>query len=404
MTNRREFIRSLGHSLPAGAALPFLAGTSGVNHRREVGPSNRRAEDAVPGTIHDVREFGARGDGKTDDTAAIQAAIDGHPDKSIRVYFPSGTYRHEGLRVQTSGGADGSRILFGDGTQSRLVHTGQGPSIRLGLVSKPGTIQLRHLHIDAEGDRGTHGVQLDHTRTVMVSVRGCAISRHAGSGIYSVDSWHARVANCLIVRNGDAGVWLTGTNGAYLWANTIERNRIGVKLGASEDEYEGKTSRRVQGCRLAGMNIIQSNDRMGVLLRGVEGVSVTGNYFEANGVGVQQEHSINNLGSTIRENRFNISDEGCAIQLLGGRHSEIRANTVVGGGGGDDAAYYFAEAADHVTFEPGYVASTVSKRTVGEGARTSDTTGGSKLDESIRANRRRIRTIEAALKKLGIID
>jgi hypothetical protein len=43
-------------------------------------------------TIVDVRQFGARGDGVTDDTAAIQAAIDAVPDTGGTVTFPPGMY------------------------------------------------------------------------------------------------------------------------------------------------------------------------------------------------------------------------------------------------------------------------------------------------------------------------
>ncbi len=40
----------------------------------------------------DVRAFGAKGDGKTDDTAAIQAAEDSLPDQGGTLYFPPGTF------------------------------------------------------------------------------------------------------------------------------------------------------------------------------------------------------------------------------------------------------------------------------------------------------------------------
>ncbi len=36
--------------------------------------------------------YGARGDGRTDDTAAIQRALDDHPDQGAILYFPNGTY------------------------------------------------------------------------------------------------------------------------------------------------------------------------------------------------------------------------------------------------------------------------------------------------------------------------
>lgn len=404
ITDRRDFIRALGCGLPACAALPYTGSGNPSAPSAQPPPLSNTADHVARGKIHDVTDFGARGDGEADDTEAIQAAIDARRDESVRVYFPSGTYLHTGLSVQTSAGADGSRILMGDGTQSRLVHTGEGPSIRAGLVRKPGLIEFRSLHIDGGDGKGSHGIHFDRTRTVMVMVRDCGISHHGASGIYSLDSWHTRIVNCLIVRNGDAGIWLSGSNGPYIWANTVERNPIGVKLGSTVSEYEGATSRRVQGGRLSGMNIIQRNDEVGVLLREVEGVSVTGNYFEANGVGIRQENSINNLGSTIRENRFNISDHGCAVELMGGRHVAVRHNTVVGGGGGGDAAYQFAEPARAIAFERGYVASTVSAQTIGDDTGLSTSADSSNLSDTVSDNHRRITSIERALRRYGVID
>lgn len=40
-----------------------------------------------------VKDFGAKGDGATDDTAAIQAALEAAPDHGGVVFFPAGTYR-----------------------------------------------------------------------------------------------------------------------------------------------------------------------------------------------------------------------------------------------------------------------------------------------------------------------
>src|SRR5690242_1518904 len=39
-----------------------------------------------------VKDFGAKGDGKTDDTAAIQKAFDGFKEGAT-IYLPAGTYR-----------------------------------------------------------------------------------------------------------------------------------------------------------------------------------------------------------------------------------------------------------------------------------------------------------------------
>ena len=70
-----------------------------------------------------VKDFGAVGDGATDDTAAIQAALDAVPSGGEEVVFPSTStsYRHSGLIVKTSG-----TRLSGVGGAVPLKYNGSG--------------------------------------------------------------------------------------------------------------------------------------------------------------------------------------------------------------------------------------------------------------------------------------
>jgi hypothetical protein len=74
-----------------------------------------------------VKDFGAVGDGVTDDTAAIQAAIDAFP-LGAKILFPSGTYLTDGgHNVTATGieligeGIDATRILFNAASSATAV-------------------------------------------------------------------------------------------------------------------------------------------------------------------------------------------------------------------------------------------------------------------------------------------
>ena len=58
-----------------------------------------------------IVEFGAVSDGKTDNTAAIQKALDAAASSGMAVYIPAGTFRHTG--VLKANGVD----IFGDGRE-----------------------------------------------------------------------------------------------------------------------------------------------------------------------------------------------------------------------------------------------------------------------------------------------
>jgi len=75
--------------------------------------------------VHDVREYGARGDGATDDTAAIQRGIDTIADQGGGVlFFPPGTYNHDALQLRAG------VILRGASNQaSVLQYTGTGGNV-----------------------------------------------------------------------------------------------------------------------------------------------------------------------------------------------------------------------------------------------------------------------------------
>jgi polygalacturonase len=90
-------------------------------------PSASRAADAPPAKVFDVREFGAKGDGKTLDTVAIQKALDecGNAGGGL-VRFPAGTYLSKPitLRTKTTVQLDEGAMLQATGDQSAFLKSG----------------------------------------------------------------------------------------------------------------------------------------------------------------------------------------------------------------------------------------------------------------------------------------
>lgn len=81
--------------------------------------------------VVNVLEFGAVGDGVTDDTDAIAAAVEAAGDRAV--YLPPGTYVRDGGNIDASGFTllgevriEGIRILVGDGTPEGNVSAPRG--------------------------------------------------------------------------------------------------------------------------------------------------------------------------------------------------------------------------------------------------------------------------------------
>lgn len=159
----------------------------------------RRLEDRFA-DIANVKDFGAKGDGISDDTAAIQAAI----DASGSVFFPIGTYAFTNIVI----GKQGVRLIGASKYWTKLLHTGSGVAISLGDITKDNaqasrtTIENLWLY---GNDTSTHGIFLQSR------------DHHGGAGV-----WEDGSKNCTL-RSIKFDKFKNGTClQVESWANSID--------------------------------------------------------------------------------------------------------------------------------------------------------------------------------------
>ncbi len=198
-----------------------------------------------------VADFGATGDGVTDDTAAITAAITAATVAGGNVYFNPGTYLISGdlnVPVDVSLSSQGSPMaqILGSGTE-RIVVTGQPATQR-------GGGKIERLYLNGVG------IILGKTGSdygVGSTLRGLEIYGVTGYGVtYRHHSYLTLLDDCNIHDCSLAGVWFDFTGAATdAGANMVIRNSrmfdmaVGVLItGLTADGC----SLVLQGCDLEG--------------------------------------------------------------------------------------------------------------------------------------------------------
>lgn len=147
-----------------------------------------------------VTDYGATGDGTTDDTTAIQAAIDAvEAAGSGRLYFPSGNYRITStLDIEASG-----MVLVGEGADTGRVANANWPS-RLfwdGTTSD----NMIELDTDLSGDlRGVHFEKLTLDCQDTASVYPVYINTNVSDGCFR---------DCVIRKMNKAATFAQGATG-----------------------------------------------------------------------------------------------------------------------------------------------------------------------------------------------
>ena len=209
---------------------------------------------STPLTAADVKQSGAIGDGRSDDTAAIQRAV----DKGGHVTFSEGIYRITRTIVIdleragfTSLKADGAAkiIMAGSGPAFRFVGTNEARETlakteshiwnrqRMPLID---ALSIEAITLKLTGSRASGTIQLTITRTHVRRVR---------HGIHLVKSnRNVILSNCHIYANSGIGIFY---DDVYVHQSNITGCHISYNLGGGVVSRAGDVRNiQISGCDL----------------------------------------------------------------------------------------------------------------------------------------------------------
>lgn len=277
-----------------------------------------RTLGARAGDVVNVKDspFNAKGDGAADDTAAIQAALNGAKSRSMgaEVYFPAGKYKvssplvldlsapGEVLRVSLRGDGAGASIIERAGWSSSTVLQIKGGT-GAGLETRA---YLKSLGLVAAGKTGA-GLDADNLAYFHiedVSVQGFA------TGIALSDVLSAQIESVEISDNA-AGVYAARTDTAYPNAITIVSAVI-ANNSSYGIQVAGPSTLTMIGGTVEGNGVGGSGTRWGVKLdssgyEGAVGANLIGVYFEGNegAADLWLDQSVNEAAASVKGCTFN---------------------------------------------------------------------------------------------------
>jgi len=192
-------------------ARPTSAATGTIAPTTTTGSTSASGTPAYAQTILNVKQYGAAGNGTTDDTAAIQAAIDAVPASGGTVMFPPGTYivapkKTVGIVIKSNlrlAGAGATSILkiknhLGDWQRllSPLDLTGNVENVAVEDLAFDANIQNNPESLINEKKAQTYQTFIHITSGRNLTVRRCRFTPY--SGVWAVAFVGQTVDNCAL--------------------------------------------------------------------------------------------------------------------------------------------------------------------------------------------------------------
>jgi hypothetical protein len=265
--------------------------------------------------VVNVKDKGAKGDGKTDDTASIQAAIGAVAGTGGTVLVPDGVYMIDAVAKLRLSLKDNMTLKLADGATLKAIPNNQKKYAVLTISSVTnvtvigGTLEgERDEHKAKKGEWGM-GIDIrDGAKHVVIA--GVTAKDMWGDGFYVSDASNVTFCGVTGDRNRRQGLSVIKADGLVV-LNSVFQNTGGTRPGAGIDFEPDDDDEAITGVRIENSKFI-NNAGPGILIAGKKGsvskVELTRNLFKGNRP-ILVEDAPEVLASSICNNRQLTSEE-----------------------------------------------------------------------------------------------
>jgi len=223
-----------------------------------------------------AQDFGAKADGKSNDTAALQRALDAAGETSGAVFLPPGVYVTGELHVRAGTALVGLPAWNYSGPGGSVLQLAGADSTCLLNLTEARGATIHGLSLDGRNlGKGIHGIATQRSKwgphEDSFRIEGCQVARFSGDGVHLECAWCFSVRQCMLAYNAGDGLNLRGWDG-FLVDNWFSGNKRAGYAARQENASVTFTANRIEW-----------NGEENMVITGADGYQITGNFFDRAG-------------------------------------------------------------------------------------------------------------------------